>query len=86
MGACAGPWLLTALRAWLLTCSWLSLLLLLLLFLLLLLLLLFLLLQVSQGYQAVLMDFGSARPMPIQVTSRAQALTVQEDAEVGRNL
>jgi hypothetical protein len=48
-----------------------------------LLLLLLLLLQVSRGYQAVVMDFGSARPMPIHVTSRAQALTVQEEAEVG---
>lgn len=38
--------------------------------------------QVSRGYHAVLMDFGSARPMPIHVSSRAQALTVQEDAEV----
>jgi hypothetical protein len=39
-------------------------------------------LQVTRGYQAVLMDFGSARPMPIHVSSRAQALAVQEDAEV----
>lgn len=38
--------------------------------------------QVSRGYQAVLMDFGSARPMPVHVSSRAQALAVQEDAEV----
>jgi hypothetical protein len=38
--------------------------------------------QVARGYQAVLMDFGSARPMPIVVSSRAQALALQEDAEV----
>lgn len=41
-----------------------------------------LVLQVTRGYQAVLMDFGSARPMPVHVSSRAQALAVQEDAEV----
>lgn len=40
--------------------------------------------QMTRGYQAVLMDFGSARPMPIHISSRAQALAVQEDAEVRR--
>lgn len=38
--------------------------------------------QVARGYQAVIMDFGSARRMPVTVSSRQQALTVQEDAEV----
>lgn len=38
--------------------------------------------QVARGYQAVVMDFGSARRMPVTVSSRQQALTVQEDAEV----
>lgn len=36
---------------------------------------------VSRGHQAVIMDFGSARRMPLTVSSRQQALTVQEDAE-----
>jgi hypothetical protein len=40
------------------------------------------LLQVVRGYEAVLTDFGSARAVPIQIGSRAAALTVQEDAEV----
>jgi hypothetical protein len=39
--------------------------------------------QVVRGYEAVLTDFGSARAVPIQIGSRAEALTVQEDAEVG---
>lgn len=41
--------------------------------------------QVVRGYEAVLMDFGSARPVPIQVASRADALAVQENAEVSKH-
>ncbi|KAF6249724.1 kinase-like domain-containing protein [Scenedesmus sp. NREL 46B-D3] len=37
--------------------------------------------SVGRGYEAVLTDFGSARAVPMQVASRAEALTVQEDAE-----
>jgi hypothetical protein len=39
--------------------------------------------QVVRGYEAVLTDFGSARAVPMHIGSRAAALTVQEDAEVG---
>jgi serine/threonine protein kinase len=35
-----------------------------------------------QRYEAVLMDFGSTRPAPVQVRNRAEAVAVQEDAEV----
>lgn len=38
--------------------------------------------QWRQQHEAVLMDFGSARPMPIAVRSRSQAMAAQEDAEV----
>lgn len=41
--------------------------------------------QVVRGYEAVLTDFGSARSIPIHIDSRAAALTVKEDAEVGRH-
>jgi hypothetical protein len=34
-------------------------------------------------YGAVLMDFGSARPAVTRVTNRMEALSLQEDAEVG---
>ena len=33
-------------------------------------------------YHAVLMDFGSARPAPVEIRNRTEALTLQEDAEV----
>eukprot|EP00775_Hariotina_reticulata_P010618 gene10618-10776_t len=35
----------------------------------------------SRGYEAVLMDFGSARRLPVEVSSRADALALQEEAE-----
>ncbi|PRW20781.1 Serine threonine- kinase 16 [Chlorella sorokiniana] len=38
-------------------------------------------LQWRQQHEAVLMDFGSARPMPVAVRSRSQAMAAQEDAE-----
>lgn len=34
------------------------------------------------GYEAVVMDFGSARQSCVQVTNRLDALALQEDAEV----
>lgn len=40
-------------------------------------------LQVARGYEAVVMDFGSARHMPHQIRNRTEALTLQEEAEVG---
>jgi len=36
-----------------------------------------------QRYEAVLMDFGSTRPALVEVATRRQAMTLQEDAEVG---
>ena len=33
-------------------------------------------------YHAVLMDFGSARPAPVEIQNRTEALTLQEEAEV----
>jgi len=38
--------------------------------------------QVPRGYEAVVMDFGSARRLPVEVNSRADALALQEEAEV----
>lgn len=36
----------------------------------------------ASSYHAVVMDFGSCQEAHIEVSSRAQALAVQEDAEV----
>lgn len=38
--------------------------------------------QWRQQHEAVLMDFGSTRSMPIAVRNRSQAMAAQEDAEV----
>ena len=37
----------------------------------------------QQRHEAVLIDFGSARPARVEVRSRMEAMAVQEDAEVG---
>ncbi|GLC35160.1 hypothetical protein PLESTM_000286100 [Pleodorina starrii] len=37
--------------------------------------------DVGPRYRCVLMDFGSARPRTVRITSRSQALQLQEDAE-----
>lgn len=39
-------------------------------------------LQVARGYEAVVMDFGSARRMPRHISNRTEALGLQEEAEV----
>ena len=39
--------------------------------------------QLGGTYEAVLMDFGSARPAVVEINNRMDALALQEEAEVG---
>jgi hypothetical protein len=39
--------------------------------------------QPGGRYEAVLMDFGSARPAVVEIGNRMDAMALQEEAEVG---